>query len=369
MFKSRFRTIGVVLGVLLGFSSAIAGTAYCRVYVIAGATGVCRYDSGYVAASPQDGSCEEPDGAAFAHSGTDNLTAWATGLAASLPRTSAMCTITGHRPGTDPLLSVWVWWSHSVSGTGQNYFEFSGGNYTVVRRARFSGSQMDCSSNVDGDNRCSGEIGFTVVANEDVLPGVDGVWLSIGDDSTKSGVAGSAYFRGGMSYGHHPDWRCIRIDCGQGRYYEALPDYDEDASCPDNCQDTYNPSQTDSDGDGQGDDCDSAPGDPLVYDTLPAETALLELLPDTTTLTWLSGIPQSGTGTLYDVLAGQIGEWGGGPPSTCLANGLSSNTTSDPAIPPSGHGFWYLVRARNSKGSGPWGYSSEHQETISGFCR
>jgi N-acetylneuraminic acid mutarotase len=63
--------------------------------------------------------------------------------------------------------------------------------------------------------------------------------------------------------------------------------------------------------------------------------------------------------TSYDVLRGRVLDWpvGSNPPTeTCLADAAAGTAASDGAVPASGDGSWYLVRARNACGSGGFGW-------------
>jgi hypothetical protein len=84
--------------------------------------------------------------------------------------------------------------------------------------------------------------------------------------------------------------------------------------------------------------------------------------------------PVSGS-LVYDVLRGQVGAFpvGSSPATeTCLANNIAGTTTSDGGSPPSGAGFWYLVRGENACGAGSWGSQASHGvptvQRISATC-
>jgi hypothetical protein len=89
----------------------------------------------------------------------------------------------------------------------------------------------------------------------------------------------------------------------------------------------------------------------------PAEVSTDRFLPDKTTFTW-TAVP---TATTYDIVSGDLPALpvgpGGGDESynTC---GTPSLTFSDPYAPPSGFGWFYIVRARNQTCPGSYGTQS-----------
>jgi hypothetical protein len=86
----------------------------------------------------------------------------------------------------------------------------------------------------------------------------------------------------------------------------------------------------------------------------PAEAANVRLAADLASISW-DPVPGA---TAYDVLRGLVSELpvGSGPGESCLATGIASATTSDPATPPVMNSFWYLVRGRNACGNGTYGF-------------
>jgi subtilase family serine protease/subtilisin-like proprotein convertase family protein len=139
---------------------------------------------------------------------------------------------------------------------------------------------------------------------------------------------------------------------------ESSPDPEGDqlgSSC-DNCPAAFNPAQEDLDGDGSGDACDCAPWNGGSFAT-PGEVAALALAADGSSLSWSSAAPGAGAATVHDVVRGNLGELpvGSGGSEICVATGVAAGTASDPADPPVGGGFWYLVRGRNGCGTGTYG--------------
>ena len=59
---------------------------------------------------------------------------------------------------------------------------------------------------------------------------------------------------------------------------------------------------------------------------------------------------------------------GSSPGETCLAPGTSAATARDTASPAEGQAFWYLVRARNSCGTGTYGTTSAGDPRSSAGC-
>jgi hypothetical protein len=99
------------------------------------------------------------------------------------------------------------------------------------------------------------------------------------------------------------------------------------------------------------------PGSPVGS---PSEVSNLRLDPDRSTLTW-DAIPEGVVGAVYDVARGLASQppVGGGAAETCVASGADAPTASDPASPPEGDAFWYVVRGRHACGTGTYGYASQ----------
>ncbi|HEX6852403.1 MAG TPA: hypothetical protein VF139_13475 [Candidatus Polarisedimenticolaceae bacterium] len=157
-----------------------------------------------------------------------------------------------------------------------------------------------------------------------------------------------------------------------GGHYFVVADSDADGlpDATDRCPFAAAASQADLDGDLVGDACDSdldgdcrangpdcAPDDAGSFDP-PTEITGLVAADDATTWTWLP--IDVGSGTLFDLARGVLAELRAGSHAgeTCAVAGSPSTSASDPAVPPAGTGFWYLVRARNACGSGSWGAGS-----------
>ena len=126
----------------------------------------------------------------------------------------------------------------------------------------------------------------------------------------------------------------------------------------------------DSDGDGVGDVCDCAPGDPLLS-RVPREIAGLGWT-SATTLVWDSDAAHSGTATRYDVMSGglqDVASYETGPEDVCLGDdlpGLSALDTSPAVVP--GEGRFFLVRGDNACGAGRWQTATDGRDRATAVC-
>jgi len=146
-------------------------------------------------------------------------------------------------------------------------------------------------------------------------------------------------------------------------------DLDDRGDVCDNCPSSPNPGQTNTDGDLRGDECDCAPTDGTVFDA-PHEILNVRWLDDASTLVWDPDAANSGSGTLYDVMRGNLIELpvGTGVSESCLESGYSDLTLEDPVAPASGWGVYYLVRGSNICAVGSYGHESEGLERESLVC-
>jgi hypothetical protein len=143
-----------------------------------------------------------------------------------------------------------------------------------------------------------------------------------------------------------PDGNLYVLSADQGVIYRIVP----------------NASATDPDGDGVNTACDCGATDGGAF-TAPGESRTIRVSKQgTTRLGWDDPRPDLGAGTTSTVVSGKLSELkaSGGFSSACaLGVLLNSSTLADPrAIPSSGDGFYYLVRAVNSCGPGTFGDAS-----------
>jgi len=122
----------------------------------------------------------------------------------------------------------------------------------------------------------------------------------------------------------------------------------------------------DADGDLMGDACDCASADPSAFG-VPGEVRDVDW-PSSMQLSWRSMAESAGSGTVYDVVRGRIGEWpvGSGPSEVCLESGSIDTVSWDLAAPP--ERFYYLVRGRNACGLGIYGRTSSGAEQSTPAC-
>jgi hypothetical protein len=106
-------------------------------------------------------------------------------------------------------------------------------------------------------------------------------------------------------------------------------------------------------------DCD--PADPAVF-SVPPRVLDVRVGPDPSggfDIGWQSLGPVAGSGTVYDVVAGSIGDLrqtGGFGAARCAAASITAGPISDPApAPPPGEAVYYLLRGRNGCGIGTYG--------------
>ena len=123
----------------------------------------------------------------------------------------------------------------------------------------------------------------------------------------------------------------------------------------------------DRDDDGARDFDDCAPADRGVF-LAPVVVAgvTLDRLP-ATTLDWTDQAPSAGAGTLYDVLGGDVSglRTTGIGVTACIVDGLSAPTFVDTRPDPiPGDAYFYLVRARNTCGTGVLGAGRESVDTL-----
>ncbi len=120
------------------------------------------------------------------------------------------------------------------------------------------------------------------------------------------------------------------------------------------------PSSPDSDADGHADVCDCQPNDPAVY-APPGAVSTIGWDVSKTVFSWDTLAPISGTATAYDVIRGALGELPvGAGIEYCVESGGADTMTTDSLGPVEGQGLWYLVRGRNSCGTGTYGFQGHN---------
>lgn len=125
------------------------------------------------------------------------------------------------------------------------------------------------------------------------------------------------------------------------------------------------------DGDLVADPCDCAATDAGAF-AAPAEVTGLGADPAAADrITWDSQAGTAGTGTLYDLLRGDVDALrtsGTVDDAACRASGLAEAGFTDEEAPDPGRAFYYLARARNTCGTAGWGASSAGTARASSAC-
>ena len=106
--------------------------------------------------------------------------------------------------------------------------------------------------------------------------------------------------------------------------------------------------------------CIHTPAPPL------SEAAGVTFAPNKQTLSW-STVPSA---SRYDVVRGGLSALPVGPgggDELCFPD-LMSPSVSDAAVPPTGTGYWYVVRGQNTCGSGTYGTTSGGSPRITTTC-
>ena len=127
----------------------------------------------------------------------------------------------------------------------------------------------------------------------------------------------------------------------------------------------------DGDADGSDNNLDCAPTDAGAFAT-PGEVAALTTdrgVVGETLLSWSSLAATAGSATAYDLARGDLASLRtlGTGDSGSLVCALAATSTSDPAVPVAGAGFYYLARGRNTCGFGSWGTGAAGPR-ASGAC-
>jgi hypothetical protein len=125
---------------------------------------------------------------------------------------------------------------------------------------------------------------------------------------------------------------------------------------------------TDNDLDGARDILDCASGDPGAF-AAPGEILGIRFT-NKQTMTWSTDAPNSGSGTVYDVVRGPVGELpvGSGPSEVCQAGGVGGLSATVATNPAPDVAWYFVVRGRNTCASGTYGSDSSGAPRISLAC-
>jgi hypothetical protein len=115
---------------------------------------------------------------------------------------------------------------------------------------------------------------------------------------------------------------------------------------------------------GAGNACDCAPNDAGAL--APPSQSTLFVYSDRQTVYWAD----VGSATIRSVVRGRLDEMpvGSGPSETCLMSDDTASFVTDPALPPAGRGFWYLMRAQNVCGVVTYGQASDGTPRVTSAC-
>ncbi len=257
------------------------------------------------------------------------------------------------------------------------------GNFGPKRKVGSPGSVFSVdAADVDGDmdlDVLAGSIGFDTVVWYEDLDGVGGSFgpaqlISASCDGAASVVAADldgdsnvdvlvasqnddrvSWFENTVdSHGDACD-NCPTV----GNEDQLDGDGDEFGDVCDNCPTMASNDQTDTDGDAAGDVCDCLPIDPTASH-LPSDIDTVRFLSDKVTIVWVSDSPNSGSGTVYDVMRGEVAELpvGTGTLETCLEPNSSEPVAIDDTLPDPSCSYYYLIRGRNNCGLGSYGTDS-----------
>jgi hypothetical protein len=126
----------------------------------------------------------------------------------------------------------------------------------------------------------------------------------------------------------------------------------------------------DGDTDGIADACDCAAADGGAFDA-PVEVGGLGFDADKTTLTWTSLAFEAGSGTLYDVIKGDLDDLratGDVSAASCLGSASTGASLVDGLDPDPEKGAYYVVQARNACGESGFGASSDGEPRLHAIC-
>jgi serine protease AprX len=126
----------------------------------------------------------------------------------------------------------------------------------------------------------------------------------------------------------------------------------------------------DGDSDGIADACDCAPADGGAFD-VPSDADGLRFDPDKATLTWTSLSFEAGSGTLYDVIKGDLDDLratGDVSAASCVGSASTAASLVDALDPAPDTGVYYVIQARNACGLSGFGATSDGAPRLHATC-
>jgi hypothetical protein len=187
-------------------------------------------------------------------------------------------------------------------------------------------------------------------------------------DTREFNLIGLGQFWGNTTGSTPPSAEAFHGDLAEVLAYSPVLAPEEFWAVEDYLESRYAPGARDEDGDSYADGEDCAAGDPGVFSE-PAEVRDLGFRSDERTLVWQDAAASGGPDTRHDVVRGLVGDLPVGAPSErCIASGIDAAEAVDEEQPDPASGFYYLVRARNTCGTGTYGTDSAGATRASTVC-
>jgi serine protease AprX len=126
----------------------------------------------------------------------------------------------------------------------------------------------------------------------------------------------------------------------------------------------------DGDADGIANACDCAPADGGAFD-VPEEVGGVGFDADKATLTWTSLAFEAGTGTLYDVIKGDLADLhatGDVSAAWCVGSASTASSYADAVDPDPDTGVYYVIQARNACAESGFGSSFDGTPRLHASC-
>ena len=126
----------------------------------------------------------------------------------------------------------------------------------------------------------------------------------------------------------------------------------------------------DGDVDGIADACDCAPADGGAFDA-PDEVGGVGFDAYKATLTWTSLALDAGSGTLYDVIKGDLADLhatGDVSAAWCVGSASTAASYADAVDPDPDTGVYYVIQARNACGGSGFGSNSDGAPRLHAIC-